>query len=149
MTKDGLKDMADSNLETIIERFAESECSWLGTVRPSGKPHSAPVWHVWHGGRVYVVAQATAVKTRNIQANPFVTITHPDPMQVIIVEGKAQLAEGMIAALRPSFQAKYGWDIAADEGYTAVIEIIPTKLMAWGANGAAAMQTWPGEEIAR
>jgi len=139
--------MADSELGKIIERFAESECSWLGTVRPSGKPHSAPVWHVWYEGRVYVVAQATAVKTHNIQANPLVTITHPDPLNVIIVEGKAQLVEGMTAVLRPSFQAKYGWDIAADEEYTAVIEITPTKLMTWGANGAAAMQTWSGEEI--
>lgn len=133
-------------LQAIIEKFAASECSWLGTVRPSGKPHTAPIWHVWHGGRVYVVAQATAVKTRNIQANPFVTITHPDPMDVIIIEGEARLVAGMTAVLQPHFQQKYDWDIATDETYTAVIEITPTKLMAWNAD-AGQRQIWTGEEI--
>ncbi|MBL1127440.1 MAG: hypothetical protein HND44_02865 [Chloroflexi bacterium] len=135
-------------LETIIEKFAASECSWLGTVRPSGKPHTAPIWHVWYGGRVYVVAQMTAVKTRNIQANPFVTITYPDPTDVIIIEGEARLVAGMTAVLQPHFQQKYHWDIASDGEYTAVIEITPTKLMAWNAD-AAQRQTWTGEELSQ
>ncbi|MCL4266840.1 MAG: pyridoxamine 5'-phosphate oxidase family protein [Anaerolineae bacterium] len=138
--------MIDSMLQSVIERFAASECSWLGTVRPSGKPHTAPIWHVWYEGRVYVVAQATAVKTRNIQANRFVTMTYPDPMDVIIIEGEARLVEGMTAVLRPQFQQKYDWDIVSDGEYTAVIEITPTKLMAWNAD-AAQRQTWTGEEI--
>jgi general stress protein 26 len=135
-------------LETVLDKFAKSECSWLVTVRPSGKPHSAPVWHVWHGGRIYVVAQETAVKTRNIQANPFVTITYPDPMDVIIIEGEARLVAGLTAVLQPHFQQKYEWDIASDEAYTAVIEITPTKLTAWGAAGAAVRQTWSGADLA-
>ncbi|HRQ39607.1 MAG TPA: pyridoxamine 5'-phosphate oxidase family protein [Chloroflexota bacterium] len=133
-------------LEAVIDKFARSECSWLGTVRPSGKPHSVPVWHVWHGGRVYVVAQETAVKTRNIQANPFVTITYPDPMDVIIIEGEARLAAGLTTVLQPHFQRKYDWDIASDEAYTAVIEITPTKIIAWN-NDAGQRQTWTVEEI--
>ena len=133
-------------LPMVIKKFADSECSWLGTVRPSGKPHSAPVWHVWHGGRVYVVAQETAVKTRNIQANPFVTVTYPDPMDVIIIEGEAQLVDGLTAVLQPHFQQKYDWDIASDGAYTAVIEITPTKIIAWNQD-AGKRQTWTGEEI--
>lgn len=135
-------------LETIIEKFAASECSWLGTVRPSGKPHTAPIWHVWYGGRVYVVAQMTAVKTRNIQANPFVTISYPDPMDVIIIEGEARLVEGLTAVLQPYFQQKYEWDIGSDGEYTAVIEITPTKIMAWNAD-AGKRQTWTGEELSQ
>jgi len=136
-----------NDLETIVQRFAGSECSWLGTVRPSGKPHTAPVWHTWHEGKVYVVATGTAVKTRNIQTNPAVTITHPDPLNVIIIEGEARLAEEMREGIRPSFQEKYDWDITADQEYGAIIEITPLKLMAWGQEGAGKRQTWGVEEL--
>lgn len=133
-----------TELQYVIERFAESDCSWLSTVRPSGKVHAAPVWHVWYEGAIYVVAMETAVKVRNIQANPSVFITHPDPLDVIIVEGFAELVSGMSNTLKPLFIAKYDWDIAADDEYQAIIQIRPTKIMTWGAEGAAEKQTWEG-----
>lgn len=143
------------DLRAIVKRFAEADCSWLNTVRPSGSgkpeatsPHTAPIWHVWYAGRVYVVTMATAVKTRNIRANPAVTITHPDPLNVIIIEGQAREVEGMVEVLRSYFQQKYNWDIAADDEYRTVIEIRPTRLIAWGHEGAAFRTRWSGEEVA-
>lgn len=140
-----MSDQAD--LTHIVERFAKSECSWLSTVRPSGKVHAAPVWHVWHEGRIYVVAMETAVKVRNIQSNPSVYITHPDPLDVIIMEGQAQIVPDMTESLTPVFLAKYDWDISADSEYQAIIEVKPTKIMTWGEAGANKRQTWEGAEL--
>ena len=136
----------DETLQTLVQRFAEAECSWLSTVRPDLRPQSSPIWHVWHGGRAYVVTRPNAVKTANVELNPRVTIAHPDPKDPVIIEGWAVETPAMREVLQPLFQAKYDWDISADADYTTVLEITPTKLMAWGQYGEG---RWRGEEISR
>lgn len=135
---------ADSTLQALIRRFAESECCWFSSVRPDGRAHSVPIWHVWHRGRVYVVTAPQAVKIANIRANPNVVVTHPDPLNPIIIEGTAALAQPMQAELRPLFQTKFDWDIATDAEYNTIIAVTPAKLMAWGQYGEG---RWQGEAI--
>jgi general stress protein 26 len=139
--------MADSELNSIVRRFAESKYSWLSTVRPDGRAHASPIWHVWYHGRIYLVTMSVAVKVHNIQDNPSVVITHPDAKKAIIVEGEARLVTDMTDALRPYFKSKYDWDIVTDEDYRTVIEINPTKLLAWGEEGASHRKRWRGEEV--
>jgi gamma-glutamylcyclotransferase (GGCT)/AIG2-like uncharacterized protein YtfP len=134
----------DAALQTLVRRFAKAECSWLNSVRPDGRAHSAPVWHVWYRGRAYVVTISAAVKVANIMEHPVVVITHPDPVDPIIIEGWATLATGMEPQLQPLFKTKYDWDIDNDSDYDAIIEITPTKLMAWGKYGEG---RWPGTEV--
>lgn len=136
----------DPTLQALVRRFAESQCSWLSTVRPDGRAHSAPIWHVWHQGRAYIVTLASAVKTANIEINPNIVITHPDPTDPIIIEGWATLAGAMEQRLQPLFEAKYDWDISTDSDYDTIIEITPTKLIAWGKYGQG---RWPGAEVLR
>ncbi len=136
--------MSELTYDSLIERFAQAECSWMNSVRPSGRVHSAPVWHVWHDDRVYVVTQETAVKVRNIAHNPSVVVTHQDPIEPIIIEGTAVVVEGMMEAIRPYFQQKYDWDIVTDETYQAVIQITPTKIIAWQQGGKGSFR-WKAE----
>lgn len=127
--------MSELTYDGLVARFAEAECSWMSSVRPSGKVHSAPVWHVWLDDCIYVVTQETAVKVGNIASNPSVVMTHQDPIEPVIIEGTAVLVEGMMEALRPYFQQKYEWDIVTDEAYQAIIQITPTKVIAWQQSG--------------
>jgi gamma-glutamylcyclotransferase (GGCT)/AIG2-like uncharacterized protein YtfP len=136
----------DSVLKELVKRFAEAECSWLSSVRPGGRAHSAPVWHVWFQGRVYVITTTAAVKTANIAQRPGVVITHPDPLNPVIVEGWATFAPAMWAELQPHFKAKYDWDFSQDDDYDTIIEVTPTKLMAWGKYGEG---RWGADEVAR
>ncbi len=46
-------DPGDKDLERLVRRFADSQYSWLSSVRPNHRAHSVPIWHVWHRGRVY------------------------------------------------------------------------------------------------
>lgn len=133
-------------LRALVERFAESQCSWLSSVRPDGRAHSVPVWHAWHQGKAYIVVSSHSVKAANILVHPGVVISHPDPMSPVIIEGWAALAPRALAELRPLFQAKYGWDIATDRDYDAIIAITPTRLMAWGEHGEG---RWSGDEVGR
>jgi gamma-glutamylaminecyclotransferase len=139
---------ADPVLRALVQRFAEADCSWLSTVRPDHRAHSAPVWHVWHQGRAYIVTMTNAVKVKNIALNSSVVITHPDPLDPVIIEGWATIAEHMRSQLRDLFRTKYNWDITTDAQEHVVLEITPTKLLAWGKygtgkwNGADVMRVW-------
>ena len=134
----------DPILAKLVRRFADSQCCWISSVRPDSRAHSVPVWHVWHRGRAYVVTSPGSVKTANIQVNPGVVLAHPDPLNPVIVEGQARLIGDHQAVLQPLFVAKYDWDIASDSQYTAVVEVTPTKLIAWGEHGEG---RWPGEVV--
>ena len=73
-------------------------------------------------------------------------VTHPDPLNPIIVEGVAQLAPDRLTEVSTRFQAKYDWDPSEDAQYGAVLEITPSKLMAWGKHGEG---RWSGEAVVR
>ncbi len=139
-------ELVDPILHALVKRFAEASSSWLSCVQEDGRAHSSPVWHVWRRGRIYVLTTADAVKTTSISANPGVVLTHPDPINPVILEGWATRAAMRRPLLRPLFRDKYAWDIDESPEYDTVFEIIPTKLMAWGDYGQG---RWPGSEVVR
>jgi hypothetical protein len=126
---------SDLLLTRLLDKFAAADCCWFATTRPDGRVHLAPVWHVWHGGAVYVVTKEDAVRTRNVRANPYVSLSLPDPMDVFVIEGIARFAPAMVDELSPFFQQKYAWDITADPPYNTIIAVDPIKAMAWGGHG--------------
>lgn len=132
-----------ATLEQVFDKLARTEACWFSSVRPDGRAHLAPIWHVWHNQRIYVVTQGRSVRARNIQANPEVSIALPDPMNVVIVEGTARLAPEAAAELQPLFSAKYEWDISTDKDYELIIEVTPRKLMVWGEDGEGRWQLNP------
>ena len=137
--------MNNETLTQLIQRFTEADCSWLSSVRADGRVHSAPIWHAWYQGRAYVVTRSVAVKVANIRHNPSVVLTLPDPMNPLIIEGQAAQVEAVRPALRPLFQAKYDWDIEKSAEYDTILEITPTKIIAWGQYGEG---RWSGEALA-
>ena len=130
----------DATLSVLLEKFAQADCCWFSSVRPDGRAHLAPIWHVWHAGRVYVVTRDKSVRARNVAHNPHVSVALPDPMNVFIIEGTAAPVADMDAALQPLFQAKYDWDISTDADYDLILAVTPVKLMAWGEHGEGRWQ---------
>ncbi len=126
---------SDPTLIALLDRFSAEQCCWFASTRPDGRAHLAPIWHVWHEGCAYVVTQATSVRAKNIAANPAVSLSWPDPVNPLIIEGTARPVPEMRDELRPLFQAKFDWDITTDTDYTLILQISPSKIMAWGAFG--------------
>ncbi len=125
----------DALLTRLLEKFAQANCCWFSSTRPDGRAHLAPIWHVWHAGRAYVVTQPNSVRAANIARQPAVSLALPDPMNVLIIEGAARPAPHAADAIRPLYQQKYDWDIAADSDYGLILAITPRKIMAWGDDG--------------
>ena len=122
-------------LTNLLDNFASAPACWFSSVRPNGRVHLAPIWHVWHEDAAYVVTQQSTVRARNLRHNASVSLALPDPMNALVIEGWAAEMPSAASVLRPHFQAKYNWDIANDAGYNCIICITPTKLLAWGDHG--------------
>src|SRR5215813_1811723 len=75
----------------LLENSGSHETTFfLGTVRPDGRPHSAPVGAIWHEGYIYFVSGAGTRKARNLAANPACTISIKLEGLDLVMEGKAQ-----------------------------------------------------------
>ena len=125
----------DPKLQAIISLIAAAECCWFSSVRPDGRAHLAPIWHVWHADQLFVVTQGKSVRARNILHNAWVSAALPDPLNPVIVEGSAAYAPDAKTVLQPLFQAKYSWDIMTDHEYDTVIAVTPHRIMTWGSHG--------------
>ena len=125
----------EKTVATLLAKFGDARACWYSSVRLDGRAHLAPIWHVWHAGKIYVVTRSTSVRARNLRGNPHVSLSLPDPMNVLIVEGTARTAPEAEPALRPLFQTKYAWDISNDIEYDEIIEVTPVKIIAWGSHG--------------
>lgn len=125
----------DPTLSALLIKFAEADCCWFASTRPDGRAHLAPIWHVWHQDAAYVVTRSSAVRTANIRHNPAVSLSLPDPMNVFIIEGIAQIVAEADDELAALFQTKFDWNIHTDKEYDTIIRIDPLKAMAWGSHG--------------
>lgn len=51
----------------------------LATVSPRGQPQATPVWYLLENGHILINTSEGRVKLRNLEANPFLSLTVVDP----------------------------------------------------------------------
>lgn len=87
------------------ERLVACQNFFFVTVNEVGRPHSMPVWAVWmpERQRWATSCAATARKLRNVRANPQVVFTTDDSVNVVSVEGRAEIVDG--DAAQPAIDA--------------------------------------------
>lgn len=129
-----LPEEASATRQRAVARLYRENIVWLATVRPEGRPHLVPIWHVWHQGQLYISTGQGSVKMRNIRHEPHVALSLPDAMDVVLVEGRAHPAPQLGDELAPHFVQKFGWDFRGDAEYGGLVQIAPTKILAWQGN---------------
>ncbi len=114
------------------KKLASAANIWLASVRPDGRPHLAPVWFAWSGGKLYACIQAGSVKARNLEQNPRIVLALEDGASPVICEGTAAVVPppwpSPVVAI---FKAKYDWDITTDAEYDQLLEVTPAKWLNW------------------
>ena len=126
--------------------LAQPRIAHLATLRPSGTPHVAPVWFLWDRGRAWVMADAGAVKVRNVKGNPAVTLsiaTPKRPLSYVILEGRAQINTEDLDSVVERMCVLYdgpekGADFAKEllgEDRMVLLEISVDRIMSWKDNG--------------
>lgn len=139
----GLPETAEGQLTwgQVETRLRESQHYWIGSVRPDGRPHAVPRWGVWLEGRFWYDGAPTTRHTRNVEANPAVTLTLESGTEVVIVEGESHATraepEGLGARLAEAFgkYAEAGYSPTADswsgEDGGGLRVISPRRVLAW------------------
>lgn len=77
------------------ERLAASKNLWVVTASATGRPHAMPVWGVWDDDehRFFFSCSPSARKAANIRANPQVTVAVDSTVEVVSLEGRAEIIE--------------------------------------------------------
>ncbi len=100
------------------ERLTEARNYWLTTTRSDGRPHSMPVWGVWHDGAFYFSTGPSSRKARNLAANPNCVVCPESADKALILEGVAAVVADALV-LRPvleAYERKYNWEMDPDSG---------------------------------
>jgi hypothetical protein len=95
--------------------------SFLGTVSPDGKPHSAGFGPSWHDGSIYFVSGAGTLKSRNLAQNPACTVSMSLKGMDLIFEGNASRVTDptLLKTLAAVYQST-GWPAEVDgDAFTA------------------------------
>ena len=129
-----------------MDRFlAQPRIAHLVTLRPAGTPHVAPVWFLWDRGRAFVMADANAVKVRNIESNPAVALsiaTSKRPLSYVVLEGQAevtsedlpQVVERMCVLYDgPERGAEFAKELLGEDRMV-LLEIAIDRIMSWKDN---------------
>ncbi|HEV2529630.1 MAG TPA: pyridoxamine 5'-phosphate oxidase family protein [Thermomicrobiales bacterium] len=137
---------ADPEHQHALRRLQDDEIGWLGSVRPDGRPHTAPVWFFWHDGRILIFSEERTQKIRNLRHAGNVTLnldSADEGEDIVIVEGTAEISDRPAMDWMPemgeAYRAKYTNGLAIIgktleamlATYTQVIIITPVKLIAW------------------
>jgi PPOX class probable F420-dependent enzyme len=126
----------------IQTRLDDEQIVWMTTVNAAGQPQTSPVWFLVQGESIVVYSLRATPRTRNIAANPHVSLnlnSTPSGNEVVVIEGLAEIVEdGPPAHEEPDYVTKYEAAIedlgmtpetfATD--YPVRIHILPTRLRA-------------------
>jgi general stress protein 26 len=95
----------------VEEHMVKSRNYWIGSAKPDGRPHVAPVWGLWHAGAFYFSTGSASQKGRNIAANAAITVNLESGDDVVILEGIAEKVsdKALLTALDKDYKQKYGF----------------------------------------
>src|SRR5512142_592639 len=118
--------------EEQIAKLESQQNIWFSSVRPDGRPHLAPVWFVWHEGKIYIGTDPKSVKSANIRSNAQVSLALEDGTHPLICEGTVRVVEKPWPdPLLAAFFKKYEWDLMKESQYNHVLEIMPVNWLFW------------------
>src|SRR5256886_8031626 len=115
----------------------------VATAGRRGMPHLVPVCQVVAGGKIYFASGTDGRKALNLAENPRVAVTvdlySEDWAHIkgVMIQGRARLiARGSTfrrirALLYPKYP-QYSREAAPDPSDSVVVEVTPTRILAWG-----------------
>lgn len=112
------------------ERFAAARNYWIASTKPDGRPHSAPVWGLWHEGVFYFSTGAESRKGRNLDQNPAVSVHLESGEEAVMLEGVVEAVSDakLLKALDKSYKAKYGFPM---QGPGRIFAVKASRAFAW------------------
>jgi PPOX class probable F420-dependent enzyme len=112
-------------------RLRDSHDYWVATVWPDGRPHVMPVWAVWFDRALWFSSSGGSRKTRNVEQDARCTVTTQNPLEPVVVEGRAERRrdDASLHAFLDAVNGKYGTsygDELIDPATNATFCVTPT-----------------------
>jgi Pyridoxamine 5'-phosphate oxidase len=118
----------------VRERLEQAMHYWLATTRPDGRPHVVPVDGLWIDDVWYFGGSPETVYQHNLRRNSEVLVHLADPMDVVIVEGRAtwrKLALADAKRVAAGSKAKYGYAPPPTTYTAGTWSVAPRRILAW------------------
>ncbi len=116
----------------VVEQLSEARNYWISTTRPSGRPHSVPVWGVWAEDAFHFLTDLKSLTATNIANDPRSDVHLESGDEVVLLDGQFEQVP-LSAAVLDAFNAKYEMPQMA-EGFPAYrLEL--RKALAWREDG--------------
>jgi nitroimidazol reductase NimA-like FMN-containing flavoprotein (pyridoxamine 5'-phosphate oxidase superfamily) len=135
---------SSSRLTKKVAAFVQWErVARVATTGRAGIPHVVPVCHLLAGGRVYFASGDDGRKVKNLQENPWATLTldvysdHWGTIRGVMIQGRAKLIERgprfrQIRARLYRKYPQYPGEAALSESDSVIVEVTPTHVYSWG-----------------
>ncbi len=93
------------------ERLSRARTYWIATTRPTGQPHSRPVWGVWLDNTFYFSTGSLAAQ--NLASQPAITVHLERGDEVVILEGVTHEVSdvSLLEQVVSLYNQKYHWDL--------------------------------------
>jgi PPOX class probable F420-dependent enzyme len=119
--------------EEVRERLASARSYWIGTTRPDGRPHAAPVWGLWLDEAFYFSTDPTSRKARNFARNPAIVVHLESGDDVVMLEGTVEaVADAAVAArFADAYEAKYQFRPEAGDPPSGIYRLRASVAFAW------------------
>lgn len=117
----------------VSGRMAGARNYWVGTTRPDGRPHVAPVWGVWLDEAFFFSTDLMSRKGRNIAANPEMLVHLESGDDVVILEGTAEevLDRSLLQQFADVYEAKYQFRPGVESERPGVFRLRTRAAFAW------------------
>ena len=114
----------------VEERMAAARNYWIASTKPGGRPHSAPVWGLWHEGTFYFSTGSESRKGRNLAANPAVSVHLESGEEAVMFEGVVEAVRDtkVLRALDKAYKTKYGFPM---QGPGKIYRLSAETAFAW------------------
>ena len=113
----------------VTEQLETARNYWVVTTRPSGRPHSVPVWGVWVDESFHFATDPGGVTAQNLRRNPQSVVNLESGDDVVILEGQFELHDST-PSIQAAFNTKYDMPWGADETIP-VFTLEVKKALAW------------------
>lgn len=113
----------------LAKRMEQARNYWLVTSSAAGRPHSVPVWGVWHEGRFIFAVGPSSQKNRNLAENNRAIVHLESGDEVAIIEGLVEKLEAVTDShpAAVAYRSKYGVDLTGG----VIHQLISQRAFAW------------------
>ena len=110
----------------VSKRMVDARNYWVCTVSSNQRPHARPVWGVWIDETLFFGGGSGTKWSRNLRADPQVSVNLEDGNESVIFEGRAKLVDDatLMKRLVDAYEAKYNirhgpsiWQLYPDRAF--------------------------------